>query len=330
MSVEPHTRGANSIIQLYPAAIFICVVLFFLGYPSFLMTVHDLPNLPSLGFRRLLDPVGPLTFPFEELALAPIYILLVILVYTFLFGREARRQFILVATALAVIIYAAGIYLIADTSPIQIYRLHISCAPNGLSCYPYLAHGIVILFATALSMIFSERILLRWAGRNVFGYPATRFPTRNFVLLACLLSPMALYPLMLVLFDELGVWLHVSQNALPQQSHAAYVEAPATFIVAVLSSFAIAVGCLRYNSRYRIAGLIALVTIALFYTLIFLDLHLSGLSGRRLACLGKSSSVCPSHWERGGLLVLSFVWATVLIERGFRYFGQSTIYQSGN
>ncbi len=330
MSFEPHTPRVVSPSPLYPAAVFLGTVLFLLGYPSFLMIVHDLPSLPSLGLRRLFAPVGPLVFPFEELALALIYILCFILGYTFVFGRHARRQFILLSTALALIGYAAGLYLIAGTSPMQIYRLHTSCTPDGLSCYPYLAHGIVILFATALSMGFAERMLLRWAGRNVFGYPATRFPARSFALLACLLSPMAVYLLILMILDELFILLHVSENTVPEQSYAFHSETLAALAVAVLSSFIFAMGFVRNNWKYRMAGSIACLTIVLFCILVFLDLHLSGLSGRKLACLEKGSSVCPSHWERGGLLVLSFVWAIVLIERGFRHFAKSTIYQNGN
>jgi len=330
LSFEPHRRGASSITQLYLAGAFLGAVLFLLGYPSFLMIVHDLPSPPSVGFRRLLEPVGPLTFPFEELALALLYILSFILGYTFLFGRAAKYQFILISTVLALIGYTAAIYLIGHTSPMQIYQLHISCVSGGLSCYPYLVHGIVILFATALSMIFTERMLLRWANRDAFGYPLRRFPARNFALIACLLGPILIYPSLLMLLNDPSSVADFRANIFtaPVSSfHSTVADFAAVFATSLFSALALTMVSTGNNRKSGLVALIILLTVAIFYLFVYLDIYFSGAGGRRFACIDRGLHACLSYWERAWLLALAFGLSTILIERAFRHFGRAGIYQ---
>src|SRR5256885_4882128 len=144
----------NSKLQFHPVGAFICAVLFLFGYPALLMLVHDLPHFPALRLRRLLEPVGPPHFRFEELILASFYISLFVFMYTLCFGRDSKVQFALLAVGLALVGYGVGVYLAADIYPMQIYRLHAAC--DAEHCFPYLGNGIVILFATASSLILTE------------------------------------------------------------------------------------------------------------------------------------------------------------------------------
>lgn len=208
----------------------------------------------------------------------------------------------------------------------KIYQRHISCLPDGLSCYPYLAHGIVILFATALSMILVERFLL-WTGRNVFGYPTVRFPVRNFGLIFCLVSPIAVYPAVSMLLTEPTSFFDFSTAIFTAPRSSAYVGLAAALATTAFSTIILASLVANNRRRYGVFALVASMTLILFYFFFYVDVFVSGSSARRIVCHAERLQACLSYLERGVLLSFAFICSTIMVERVIRNFGQSAIYQ---
>jgi hypothetical protein len=309
--------------------VLVCIVLLLVAYPALLILAHDLPNLPKLSPRRLFDPVGPPLFPFENVTLAFIFVSGFVSVYAALFGKEAKYQYILITTLLATTGYGLGIYLINKLYPLSISRLHSpACAGLDSQCYPYIAHGLIMLFSASISTIISERLLHRLAGRDVFGYPRARFRSATLWVPLYLIAPILLYPIVLLFSRHLSTLtvLHFDWLFESIQSHFVYWDLvlSATFIVIFLAGF---ISFFVRGAKTNFFVLASICSLIFYSAALFGDVWVSSLTSRKAVCAPGVSLACPPAFERGVLLALAITWAIVLAGR---LLGANKLYEQVN
>ena len=297
---------------------FIYVSLPLLAYPAVLIIVQDFPDLSRFDLKQYLNLISLAYFSFEGVVLSSGFILIFLSVLTLLFAKQARLQFVILASILSMLGYSFGTILIANVYPLSFYREHFhSCRADLPICYPPLVHGYVMTFSVILAIILSEHLLYGLLKHKVFGRSPVRFGVRDVSYIFYLLLPIVANPAFIILAEIFPNWGEFRINRFFESTRIPYFSYQSqlltlSFLVTYMTVFTW-IFVKKKKAYFFLA--VSILSYALYNLGTYLDLSGFLLVIKHSSCHSDGSSDCLTSIELGVLFCLSATCSIAIVER---------------